>query len=82
VVFSTLVVALGWKTVLQWFFGCAFVARWFFLWCLGVFSAFDGACFAAIGFFRFFGGDLGMMSLSWLELAPPKLNNGSCVDGE
>jgi hypothetical protein len=22
------------------------------------------------------------MSISWLELAPPKLNNGSCVDGE
>jgi hypothetical protein len=22
------------------------------------------------------------MSISWLELAPPELNNGSCVDGE
>jgi hypothetical protein len=26
-----LVVALGWKIVLRWFFGCAFMARWFFL---------------------------------------------------
>jgi hypothetical protein len=46
------------------------------------FCAFDGACFAAIGFFYFFGGDSGLMSISWLELAPPELNNGSCVDGE
>jgi hypothetical protein len=23
-----------------------------------------------------------LMSISWLELAPPELNNGSCVDGE
>jgi hypothetical protein len=22
------------------------------------------------------------MSISWLELTPPELNNGSCVDGE
>jgi hypothetical protein len=33
-------------------------------------------------FFCFFGGDSGLMSISWLELAPPELNNGSCVDGE
>jgi hypothetical protein len=46
------------------------------------FSAFDGACFAAIGFFCFFGGESGLMSISWLEVAPPQLNNGSCVDGE
>jgi hypothetical protein len=60
------------------------------LWCLGgffcgaamFFSAFDGAFFAAIGFFCFFGGDSGLMSISRLELAPPELNNGSCVDGE
>jgi hypothetical protein len=58
------------------------VAGQFFLWCCGVFSAFDGACFAAIGFFCFFGGDSGLMSISWLELAPLELNNGSCVDGE
>jgi hypothetical protein len=97
------------------FFGCAFVARWFFcggffcggfadfsdmLWWLGgfsdvlswlggffcgaavFFSAFDGACFATIGFFCFFGGDSGLISISWLELAPPELNNGSCVDSE
>jgi hypothetical protein len=44
--------------------------------------AFDGACFASIGFFSFFGGDSGFMSLSWLEHAPPELNNGSCVDSE
>jgi hypothetical protein len=54
----------------------------FFLRCFGIFSAFDGACFAAIGFFCFFGGDSGLMSISWLELAPPELNNGSCVDSE
>jgi hypothetical protein len=36
----------------------------FFLRCFGVFSAFDGAWFAAIGFFRFFGGDSGLMSIS------------------
>jgi hypothetical protein len=34
----------------------------FFLRCFGVFSAFDGAWFAAIGFFRFFGRDSGLMS--------------------
>jgi hypothetical protein len=49
---------------------------------LRFFSAFDGACFTAIGFFCFFGGDSGLMSISWLELAPPELNNGSCVDNE
>jgi hypothetical protein len=53
-----------------------------FLRCFGVFSAFDCACFAAICFFCFFGGDSGLMSTSWMELAPPELNNGSCVDGE
>jgi hypothetical protein len=54
---------------------------WFFLRCFGAlvgFYTFDGACFAAIVFL----GDLGGMSLSWLELAPPELNNDSCVDGE
>jgi hypothetical protein len=54
----------------------------FFLRAAVFFSAFDGTCFVAIGFFSFFGGDSGLMSISWLELAPPKLNNGSCVDGE
>jgi hypothetical protein len=49
------------------------------LWCF--FVLFDGACFAAIGFFCFFGGDSGLMSISRLELAPPELNNGSYVDG-
>jgi hypothetical protein len=29
--FSALVVALGWKTVPNGFFDCAFVARWFLL---------------------------------------------------
>jgi hypothetical protein len=33
-------------------------------------------------FSAFFGGDSGLMSISWLELAPPELNNSSCVDGE
>jgi hypothetical protein len=33
-------------------------------------------------FSAFFGGDSGLMSISWLELTPPELNNGSCVDGE
>jgi hypothetical protein len=47
-----------------------------------IFSAFDGACFAAISFFCFFGGDPGLMSILSLELAPPEFNNGSCVDGE
>jgi hypothetical protein len=61
--------------VLSWLGG-------FFCGALVFFSAFDGTCFAAIGFFSFFGGDLGLMSISWLELAPPELNNGSCVDGE
>jgi hypothetical protein len=49
---------------------------------LFIFCAFDGAWFATIGFFYFFGGDSGLMSISWLELAPPEMNNGSCVDGE
>jgi hypothetical protein len=55
---------------------------WFFLRCCSVFCAFDGACFAAIGFFYFFGGDSRLMSISWLELATPELNNGCCVDSE
>jgi hypothetical protein len=54
----------------------------FFYGALVFFSSFDCAGFAAIGFFCFFGGDSGLMSISWLELAPSKLNNGSCVDGE
>jgi hypothetical protein len=58
------------------------VAWLFFCGAMVVFSTFDGACFAAIGVFYFFGGDLGGMSLSWLELAPSELSNGSCVDGE
>jgi hypothetical protein len=33
-------------------------------------------------FFCFFGGDSGLMSISWLELASLELNNGACVDGE
>jgi hypothetical protein len=36
----------------------------------------------ALVFSTFFGGDSGLMSISWLELAPPELNNGSCVYGE
>jgi hypothetical protein len=42
----------------------------FFCGALVFFSTFDGACFAAIGFFCFFGGDSGLMSISWLELTP------------
>jgi hypothetical protein len=49
---------------------------------LRCFCAFYGACFAAIGFFYFLEGDSGLMSISRLELAPPELYNGSCVDGE
>jgi hypothetical protein len=64
----------GFSDVLSWLGGFFCGAALFF--------AFDGSCFAAIGFFCFFGGDSGLMSISWLELAPPKLNNGSCVDGE
>jgi hypothetical protein len=33
-------------------------------------------------FFLLFGGDSGLMSISWLELVPTELNNDSCVDGE
>jgi hypothetical protein len=68
----------GWVVFLMCFRGWAVfsaVLRCFF-------SAFDGACFATIGFFCFFGGDSGLISISWLELAPPELNNGSCVDSE
>jgi hypothetical protein len=61
--------------VLSWLGG-------FFCGAVVFFCAFDGAYFAAIGFFCCFGGDLGLMSISWLELAPSELNNGSCVDGE
>jgi hypothetical protein len=46
------------------------------------FAAFDVAYFATIGFFCFSGGDLGGMSLLWLEFAPPELSNSSCVDDE
>jgi hypothetical protein len=49
------VVSQFFSDVLWWLGG-------FFLRCFGVFSAFDGAWFAAIGFFRFFGGDSGLMS--------------------
>jgi hypothetical protein len=65
----------GFSNVLLWLGG-------FFCGTAVFFSAFDGACFAAIGFFCFFGGDSVLMSISWLDLAPPELNNGSCVDGE
>jgi hypothetical protein len=64
----------GFSDVFSWLGGFFGVAVFF--------CAFDGACFAAIGFFCFFGGDSGLMSISWLELAPPELNNGSCVDSE
>jgi hypothetical protein len=65
----------GFSDVLSWVGGFFYSAAVFF-------CAFDGACFATIGFFCFFGGDWGLMSLSWLELAPQELNNGSCVDDE
>jgi hypothetical protein len=56
----------GWTVFLMCFGGWAVFLRSF-----GVFSAFDGTCFAVIGFFFFFGGDLGLMSISWLKVAPP-----------
>jgi hypothetical protein len=68
-----------------WFGGFSDVLSWlggFFCGAAVFFCAFDGACFDAIGFFCFFGGDSGLMSISWLELAPPELNNGYCVDSE
>jgi hypothetical protein len=71
--------------MLWWLGGFSDVLSWlggFFCGAAVFFCAFDGACFAAIGFFCFFGCDSGLMSISWLELAPPELNNGSCVDGE
>jgi hypothetical protein len=72
-VFSDVLWCLGGVSdVLSWLGGFFCV-----LWCF--FSTFDGACFAAIGFFCFFGGDSGLMSKSWLELAHLELNNGSCV---
>jgi hypothetical protein len=75
-VFSDMLWWLGsFSDVLSWLGG-------FFRGAVVFFCAFYGACFAAIGFFCCFGGDLGLMSISWLELAPPELNNGSCVDGE
>jgi hypothetical protein len=67
----------GWAVFLMCFHGWAVFSA-----VLRCFCAFDGTCFAAIGFFCFFGGNSGLMSISWLELAPPELNNGSCVDGE
>jgi hypothetical protein len=66
--------------MLWWLGGFSDVLSWlggFFCGAVVFFCAFDGACFAAIGFFCFFGGDSGLMSISWLELAPSKLNNGS-----
>jgi hypothetical protein len=66
--------------MLWWLGGFSDVLSWlggFFCGAAVFFCAFDDACFAAIGFFCFFGGDSGLMSISWLEL-----NNGSCVDGE
>jgi hypothetical protein len=65
----------GFSDVLSWLGG-------FFYGALVFFSAFDGTCFATIGFFCFFGGASRLMSISWLELAPLELNNSSCVDGE
>jgi hypothetical protein len=74
----------GFSDMLWWLGGflCAFMAGQFFCGAAVFFFAFDGACFAVIGFFYFFGGDSGLMSVSCLELAPPELNNDSCVDGE
>jgi hypothetical protein len=77
----------GWAVFLMCFHGWAVFLMCFRGWVvfsavLQCFSAFDGACFAAIGFFCCFGGDSGLMSISWLELAPLELNNDSCVDGE
>jgi hypothetical protein len=71
--------------MLWWLGGFSDVLSWLGSFFYGVavfFCAFDGTCFAAIGFFCFFGGDSRLMSISRLELAPPELNNGSCVDGE
>jgi hypothetical protein len=76
VVFSDMLWWLGgFSDVLSWLGG-------FFCGAAVFFCAFDGACFAAIGCFCFFGGDSGLMPISRLELAPPELNNVSCVDGE
>jgi hypothetical protein len=71
--------------MLWWLGGFSDVFSWLgsFFCSVAVFvCAFDGTCFAAIGFFCFFGGASGLMSISWLELAPLELNNGSCIDGE
>jgi hypothetical protein len=67
----------GWAVFLMCFHGWAVCSA-----VLRCFCAFYGACFATIGFFYFFEGDSGLMSISRLELAPPELYNGSCVDGE
>jgi hypothetical protein len=59
------------------------MAGWFFLRCCGVFFVLLMAlALPPLAFSAFFGGNSGLMSISWLELAPPELNNGSCVDGE
>jgi hypothetical protein len=64
---------VAWWLFLRCFQVFSIVLWWlggFFCGALVVFSAFDGACFAAIGFFYFFGGDSGGMSLSCLDLTP------------
>jgi hypothetical protein len=84
-VISSAVVSRFFSDMLWWLGSFSDVLSWlggFFRGAVVFFCAFYGACFAAIGFFCCFGGDLGLMSISWLELAPPELNNGSCVDGE
>jgi hypothetical protein len=85
VVSSVVVSSVVFSDMLWWLGSFFDVPSWlggFFYDAAVFFCAFDGACFATIGFFCFFGGDSGLMSISWLELAPPKLNSGSCVDGE
>jgi hypothetical protein len=82
------------SVVVSWFFHICFGGWAVFLMCFHGWAVFF--CGAAVFFFVllmalalpplvffwFFGGDSGLMSISWLELAPLELNNGSCVDGE
>jgi hypothetical protein len=57
---------------------------WFFLRCFGALVLWWVflLLMASPPLFFLFLGDLGGMSLSCRELAPPELNNDSCVDGE
>jgi hypothetical protein len=76
-VFSDMIWWLGsFSDVLSWLGGFFCGAAVFF------FVLLMALALPPLVFSAFFGGDSGLMSISWLELAPPGLNNGSCVDGE